>query len=325
MKARLKLLKLRDLALFMVVSGVVAVSTVCGAQEIGLDGERAGARSETATEQQAQPLPNQEAAEEVLSLSLSVSEQICETGRARESYGVSIVVDEEGNRTERKRSYGWRGVASVFLSWTVSGGEAPYSLEIDNETAYKGAVYRGASGGTGVGCADTSGGTNFLFGERLYNVDPMVDSGWKTVRATVTDANGDTAEATARFYVILVDPVVLTRGETYRVFGHLITAPPNHDLRNLSIADRECDDAGLRCDEDQIGISLTTSEVDAQLFFFLSDGSEAGRWQVWRDGTIIEGRNQGASGAAGGDAIDQAFDALLDSFGDLPQDEGATP
>ena len=43
MKTRLKQLKLRDLALFVVVTSVVAVTTVCGAHEIGLDGERAGA------------------------------------------------------------------------------------------------------------------------------------------------------------------------------------------------------------------------------------------------------------------------------------------
>lgn len=307
MKVRLNRLRLRDAALFVMVTAAVAVTTVCGAQKIGLDGDQAGATDEP------------------LGLSVSVAQEICETQQARESYGVSIEIDEDGNSSERKRSYGWSGIETVSLAWTVSGGEAPYSLEIDNETGYNDVAYTGASGTTPVGCADTSGGTSFLFGERLYNVDPQVDSGWKTVRATVTDANGDTAVATARLYVILVDPVVLTRGETYRVFGHLITAPPNYDLRNPSIADRECSDAGQRCDEMQIQIALTTSEVEARIFFFLSDGAGAGRWQIWSDGTHVRGRSRGAAGAAGADAIDRAFDVLLDSFGEVPRDEGDTP
>ncbi len=46
MKARLNRIKLRDIVLFVVVTSVVAVTTVCGAQEIGLDGDRAGARTD---------------------------------------------------------------------------------------------------------------------------------------------------------------------------------------------------------------------------------------------------------------------------------------
>lgn len=56
----------------------------------------------------------------------------------------------------------------------------------------------------------------------------MVDSGWKTVNAVVTDTNGDTAQASTKFYVLLnvgdVDHQ-MRGGETYRVYGCLMPAP----------------------------------------------------------------------------------------------------
>ena len=90
-------------------------------------------------------------------------------------------------------------------------------------------------------CSDTSGGTFFEYNAgydeliRFLRVDPQTDSGWKTVRATVTDANGETVEATTRFYVILDGPAyypdLLKRGETYRIFGHLFTIPSEFDMQ----------------------------------------------------------------------------------------------
>ena len=38
----------------------------------------------------------------------------------------------------------------------------------------------------------------------MYDTDPKVDSGWKTVNDGVTNANGDTAQASTEFYVILI-------------------------------------------------------------------------------------------------------------------------
>lgn len=223
MTARLKRIKLRDLALFVVVARVVAVTTVCGAQKVGLDGERAGARTEADSEQQAQSVPSQEAPEESLRLSLSAAQQIRETKRARESYGIRFETVEEGNEIRREVMYGWAVEGSVVVSWSATGGQAPYTLEIGNESAYRSLAYRGATGGTGISCADTSGGTTFDYGERPHALDPQFDSGWKTVRPTVTNTNGDAAEATAEFYPILVGPgmypALLQRHETYRIYG----------------------------------------------------------------------------------------------------------
>ncbi len=306
MKARLSRIRLRDLALFVVVAGVVAVGAVFAAREAGWEGGFAGATGER------------------LSLSLSASQQICETRRARVDGEAESYQDEDGNWVERHTIFGWSRIPSVHVGWRVSGGQEPYTLVIDHESRDRAREYRGASGTAQVGCADASVGTSFDFGYRLYAVDPEVDSGWKTVRAVVTDANGDTAEAATRLYVIRVDAAILTRGETYRVFGHLITAPTTHDLRNGSIADRECDDAGSRC-ETQIQLALSTTDVEARLYLFLSDGTESGRWQVWSDGTSFSGRNPGPTGAAGGDAVDQAFDAVVESVGAMPRNEGGSP
>ena len=154
-----------------------------------------------------------------------------------------------------------------------------------------------------------------------------MDSGLKTIRGVVTDANGRTAEASVELYVLLTNPAVLTRGETYRVtygsrFEHLITAPPTYDLELHPPDDIECSTSlapGERC-EHQFGFALVGAGVEARLFLYVSDAVEARRWQILLDGTTLAGRRDGAAGAAGGDPVDQAFDAVADSVGDKPGD-----
>ncbi len=68
----------------------------------------------------------------------------------------------------------------------------------------------------------------------MYDADPMVDSGWKTVNATVTDANGGTAQASTEFYVLLTVGDVnhqMRGGETHRVYDRLMTAPTGTTLQ----------------------------------------------------------------------------------------------
>ena len=79
MRARLNRIRLRDLALFVVVAGAVAVTAVCGAQEAGLDGERA------------------EATAGPISLSLRATQQICETKAAWEYWLSDSYEDQDGN------------------------------------------------------------------------------------------------------------------------------------------------------------------------------------------------------------------------------------
>ena len=306
MRATLSRIRLRDLALFVVVSGVVAVAAVFAAREDGVGGGAAVAEVEP------------------LTLTLTTQTQICETERARQRGSSQLRTNEHGVRVRESVTIGWFSETELPVRWHVRGGMAPNTLVIDGESRDVRHHCAGPLGTAKVGCADTSGGTFFeersvvLGVLRFYREDPEIDSGLKTIRAVVTDADGAIDEAAVEVYVILVDPVVMTRGETYRVFGHLITAPATHDLRNGSISDRECDDAGLRC-ETQIQIALSTTEVEARLFLFLSDGAESGRWQILSDGTVIEGRFSGAMGAAGESDVDAAFDLVAGSVGNEPE------
>ncbi len=269
-----------------------------------------------------------EHAAEPLSLSLSAPE-ICETGRAQESYGVTVEVDEKGNSTEQERSYGWGGIASVSIGWSVSGGNAPYSLVIYNESGHRELAYTGKWGTASVGCADTSGGTSFRFGERLYSVDPQVDSGWKTLRGVVTDANGGTAGATTRFYVIRTDAEILRRGQTYRVWGdHLVTAPSSYDVGLTSPSEVECPEdapASYRC-EPAFGLLLFPdghqndwTTAIAQVNLYVTDGTEESRWRKLDDGTWIEIAASVRSPSTEDDPVIEALDEIAESVGRLPQ------
>lgn len=168
-----------------------------------------------------------------LNLSLSTSRQICETEGARRLLSGESYRDEEGNWVERTKVLGWVGISSVRVHWQARGGQEPYSLVIDSIAPYKGRPSSGSSGARMIGCADNSVGITHEYDYRtsagpLYLADPRAESGWKTIQAVVTDANGDTAEATVDVYVVLVIPGsrhLLQGGQTYRTYGHLITVP----------------------------------------------------------------------------------------------------
>ncbi len=323
MKAQLNRIRPLDLVLFAIVAALVAVVVIIGLREAGL-GERAVGTAGDGQEQASEAASPETAGD--MSLTLTTKAHTCETERARESYGVTLETDENGNSTERKRTYGWGGIASLSVGWSVSGGDAPYSLVIDNESDLE---YSGKSGTAMVGCADTSGGTSFDFGERRYVVDPNVDSGWKTVRAVVTDANGDTAEATTRFYVIRTDADLLRRGQTYRVWGgHLVTAPSSHDVSLVSPAEIECPESApndYRC-EPSFGFLLLPdghqgdwTTAIAQVNLYVTDGTEESRWRKLDDGTWIEVTAAVQAASDAHDPILAALDEIANSVGDPPR------
>lgn len=213
MKARLNRLRLRNLALFLAVAGAVAVAALFAAREAGLGDRSAVAEGER------------------LVLTLTPEAGSCTTEEAWEAWGV--------NRGGERHTSGWVVTDETAVQWRVSGGQPPYTLEIDGQSAdSNGATFAGETGRATIACATTS--ASWRWGEwdlkraRYYTSDPELDSGWKTIEAEVRDANGDTAEATTRFYVIYEatnDLHLLRRGETYRVFGHLITIPDGVDMR----------------------------------------------------------------------------------------------
>ena len=172
---------------------------------------------------------------EPLALTLSAP-TICETLPAQEYAGGRVYQDEEGNWHVERTSSGWTGVNEVRVAWTASGGAAPYTLQIDGEPRDVAGAYAGANGTASVSCALRSSGVFFPHPldeeHRRYRTGPEVDSGLKTIRATVTDGSGATAEASIAVYVILSvgsSGDILQSGETYRVLGTLLTVPEGVD------------------------------------------------------------------------------------------------
>ncbi len=303
MRARLSRLRVRDVALFVAVAAVVAVVGVLLAREAGVGGREAIAEGET------------------LTLTLSALE-ICETERARNLVSSLLRTNEEGVRVREWVSQGWRVFAETPVTWRVSGGTAPYTLVIDSESRDADGDYLGAVGKAMVSCAAPSVGTYFEAVSRqegmtrLYREDPEVDSGVKTIRAVVTDANGRTAEASVDVYVILdlgSTGDILRRGQTYRVRGHLMTAPRDYDVRVGGGAERECfeDDPDPRCGETTHGYGLVGAY--AWISLYASDGALHDRHPKVPDST-------GASGASA-DPLTAAIDSMVGSLGKLPQVE----
>ena len=171
---------------------------------------------------------------EPLTLTLSAP-QICETTPASGASASRLRQNAEGEWTERYDVFlGWFRVAEVDVAWTVSGGAGPYQLTIDGEKRDPAHEYVGATGTASVSCAMTSGAETFIdISERGYKEQPEVDSGVKTIVATVTDATGATAEASVDVYVILAvqgSGSFMAGGKTYRVHGHLLTVPEGIDV-----------------------------------------------------------------------------------------------
>ncbi|MCY3569477.1 MAG: hypothetical protein OXH38_12670, partial [Chloroflexi bacterium] len=84
-----------------------------------------------------------------LTLTLSAA-QICETLPAQ---GVSGRARQRSDGTSTRTH--WAGVGETDVEWSVSGGEGPYSLVIDDETRDSEQVYTGARGTASVSCAQS--------------------------------------------------------------------------------------------------------------------------------------------------------------------------
>lgn len=318
MRVKLSRIGLRDLALFVAVVGIVAVAAVFAAREAGLDGPWASAQGSP------------------LTLTLSASD-ICETTRGGGWEHGTQIVDEDGTELRIEDTYlGHFDVGETPMRWQVSGGVRPYTLEIDGETRDATHDYLGASGTASVSCATTTVESFFFLLDldtnaetRAYRADPQVDSGWKTVRAVVTDANGDTAEATIDFYVIRTDAEILRRGQTYRVWGgHLVTAPSSYDVALGSPTEVECpEDAPnhYRCEPSFGFLLLPDGHQDdwltaiAQINLYLSDGTEESRWRKLEDGTWIEITAAVRAASGESDPILAALDEIAGSVNDPPR------
>ena len=206
---------------------------------------------------------------------------------------------------------------------------------IDGESRDRLNLYEGPLGRALVGCADASVvGTSFDdIGDgvqRLYDADPQVDSGPRTIRATVTDGIGSTAEASVEIYVIRTDAEILRRGQTYRVWGdHLVTAPRSHDVALTSPPEIECeerDDPDPYDCEPAFGFLLLPDghqddwlTAIARVNLYVIDGTEESRRRKLDDGTWIEITAEVRAASDANDPILAALDEIANSVGDPPR------
>ena len=284
---RLRTIEPKRAALLLAVAALAAAAVYFGAREV--------------TRGQTNPL----------TLTLTATSQICETEQAIEYGGARQWEDEDGNWQIERYSDGWDNVSETPVTWAVSGGTPPYTLMIDGETRDEEQTYAGASGTASVSCALRFGET-FIYDEdgRRYRTEPEVDSGLKAIRATVTDSAGATADASVNVHVILKLPgsdSILKRGKTYRVFGHLITAPADYDVRVGSVTEPNCSEAPP---EEPCGpeFRLHLVGTNAYLSLFMDNGAEGIRRYPHR-ATVLE----------------SALGALMDSVGRIPTVESPAP
>ena len=255
----------------------------------------------------------QDSVAEPLTLTLSAPD-ICETTQAQGYSGATVRWD--GTKEDWAVEYhsdGWFGVGETPVRWQASGGSSPYTLVIDGETRDAEQTYEGPSGTASVGCAQQFDETFFDEDGRGYRTEPEVDSGLKTIRATVTDGAGATAEASVEVYVILAvgdSGDVLQGGKTYRVMGTLLAVPEAVDHATLG------------------GV------IEGRGGPWLSIGIAGGGWALVRQGNLREHSRSTRSESAGDGAVtvgpgevelDALIDQLMESVGQLPGVGGDSP
>ena len=255
----------------------------------------------------------QERPTEPLTLTLTASRRICETAQAQGYYGSRQWQDDEGNWQSEDYSAGWFGVAETPITWSVAGGTAPYTLVIDGETRDAEQSYAGLSGTASVSCAMSLGET-FIEDEegRGYHAQPAVDSGLKTIRATVTDGTGATASASAQVYVILIvggSADIMQSGKTYRLFGTLLTVPATID--NLVIGGMVESDGG---GPTSVGLGLSAGGAEGWILVEVR-----GLREVARSTHSTTAGDRDIAVGASETALDAQIDELVESFGQWPQ------
>ena len=305
----------RRAALFVVLTMAVAVGFYFGVREAGV-GPRTEAGVEATVGHSVEPTQQnsgEEAATEPLTLTLSAPE-ICETAQSQ-AWGTAAVLwdDDKEDWVVKRNLIGWFGVGETPVAWRAAGGAPPYTLVIDGETRDAEQTYEGPSGTASVGCAMQFDETLFDEDGRGYRTEPEVDSGLKTIRATVTDAAGATAEASVDVYVILAlgtSGDILQGGKTYRVMGTLLTVPEAVDHAILG------------------GI------IEGRGGPWLNIGIAGGGWVLVREANLREHSRSTRSESAGDRAVavgpgetelDALIGQLMESAGQLPSVERAGP
>lgn len=241
----------------------------------------------------------------------------CETGQEDEGYGSIGGYDEDG-KWVRVGTYGpfyqMADINMVELMWSIGGGVEPYEVSVQGQT-----LLSGQWGSTLVYCAESLPYDELDFTlprdeyERTQlDHPPVVNPGPMTFEATVTDANGLSATATADLYIIpdcseWCKGEALQAGYTYRIYNQLITIPEGLNIvaRKRHIGRTDCPEGpqpipaggGGIC-EDEFGLFLVGDPHRTVIVFgfsskqFLGYWSNLGKWSALR----------GAAGSSDGDS-----------------------
>ena len=323
---RLRATKPKQAALFLVVAALAA--TACfGAREAGV-GRPTEAGTTVAQEQPAEPAPQNSGGEtdsegdvEPLTLTLKAPTMCRVKPADRDLHAIVGPIDEDGENEERYEFGEWFGVANVLVRWQASGGAPPYTLVIDGEPRDAHGEYVGEVGGALVSCALEIGETYFddRWGEleRWHRTEPTVDSGLKTIHATVTDSSGATASASIGVYALRSfnsSGALLKAGKTYRVRGHLVTIPAGVDMTAGGVYRNDC--VGADC-ENSFEIFADDGPHGVGVDVGLRTGRYLGRFHMLGDRFLPEDdpRNQGGNSEH---PLHAKFDELVDSLGQLP-------
>lgn len=123
-------------------------------------------------------------------LTISVPE-MCVTGQANDNYGVQISYDEDGNQVEEGYGpfYKLSDLWAVPLTWTISGGTAPFEVLVQGQSLLTDGVEPGS---THIYCAQELSDLEPLdpdWPHALANPSTVNPGPW-TIEATVVDPTG---------------------------------------------------------------------------------------------------------------------------------------
>ena len=307
------------LAVAVAASAIIAVYFAARALGLGEDAPTAG---------QGEPL----------ALTINVG-AVCEGGQAHPRADVIWGYDDDGNwvRTGTTGPYYLLSDLGVKgLRWQIEGGTAPYEISVQGRT-----LPADPTGFTLVYCADSLPVDELDFtaerGEleqQETDLPATVSPGPLTFEATVVDANGLTARATATTYVVLdcqeryCDFDVYPSGFTYRIWRMLFTIPRGLRIDVRRIVDHipHCsDDAGTVC-QDELVLDVFDDPHGARLFIGLQTREYLGysstlspkfQW-VKPDYAIAAGSVASAADAMPHPDADK-FDQFGKSLGQWPQ------
>ena len=313
----------RRAALLVMITAAVAVGFYFGVREAGV-GPRTEAGVETTAEHSVEPAQQgdgEAAGTEPLMLTLSAP-TICEVERASRQAHATVVGKNEDTGEEQVKFGDWTDVPTVLVRWKASGGAPPYTLVIDGEPRDAAGEHVGQAGGALVSCALQNGETYFSdrWGpmQRWHRTEPVIDSGLKTIRATVTDSVGATGSTSVEVYAVRKvgsSGTTLEAGKTYRVHGHLVTVPLGIDIWLAGLILNDCE--GSNCESD-IEFSADEGPHGVAVYIGLRTGTYRSRVHEFNEVLLPETDPQNKGGSIE-HALHAKFDQLVESIGQLPR------